>query len=163
MKTIKFAYVLIFLLVSKVTFSQNTKEELKAAKEAEVKSMVESKRFIFHAQSAMPTKFPTQQLSTGYTFKVIPEQVVSDLPYFGRSYQAPMNASEGGIKFTSTEYDYVAESGKKGGWSITIIPKDVTNAPKIYISVSAKGTASLRVVGGDKQPISYNGFVEAPK
>lgn len=163
MKTLRLAHLLYLLLLSIVTYSQNTKEKEKAAKAAEVQNMVESKRFVFHAQSAMPTKFPTQQLSPGYTFKVLPEEVVSDLPYFGRSYQAPMNPSESGIKFTSSNFDYTTKTTKKGSWEISIVPKDVRNSPKIYLTVSPNGNTSLRAIGSDKQPISFNGFIEEPK
>ncbi len=163
MKTLRLVHLLIFLLVSIVTHSQSTKEEQKAAKAAEVKGMVEGQRFVFQAQSAMPTKIPTQQLSPGYTLKVVPEEVACDLPYFGRSYQAPMNSSEGGIKFTSSNFEYTIKVTKKGSWEISVIPKDVMNSTKIYLTVSPKGNASLRAIGGDKQPISFNGYIEQPK
>jgi len=164
MKTLRLILVLHGLFaISPVAYSQKTKEEEKAAKAAEVKVMVESKSFVFQAQSAMPSKMPTQQLSPGNTFKVLPEEATADLPYFGRSYQAPMNPSESGIKFTSTKFEYVVKETKKGGWEISIIPQDVMNSPKIYLSVSTKGTASLRAIGGDKQPISFSGYIEQPK
>lgn len=163
MKNIKLLPVLFLLLLSNISYSQNTKDEQKAAKAAEVKGMVDAKRFVFQAQSAMPSKGPTQQLTPGYTLKVGPEEVVADLPYFGRAYQAPMNPSESGIKFTASKFDYTVKNTKKGSFDIAIIPHEISNTPKLYFTISPKGSASLRVIGGDKQPISFNGYIEEPK
>jgi len=164
MKALQIIFVLCGLLsISPIALCQNSKEKEKAAKAAVVKAMIESKSFVFQAQSAMPSKMPTQQLSPGNTFKVMPEEATADLPYFGRSYQAPMNPSESGIKFTSTKFEYTVKETKKGGWEISVIPQDVMNSPKIYLSVSPKGSASLRAIGGNKQPISFSGYIEQPK
>jgi hypothetical protein len=113
MKTLRLILILCgSFAISTVAYSQKTKEEEKAAKAAEVKSMVESKNFVFQAQSAMPTKLPTQQLSPGNTFKVLPEEARPTC-LISPMYRAPINPSESGIKFTSTKFEYTVKETKK--------------------------------------------------
>ena len=163
MKTIRLIFLLSIVTFSFQAFSQQTKEEQKSVQQTSVEGMVVAKDFIFRAQTAMPSRGPTQQLSYGYTLAVTPGEVSSHLPYFGRAYQATINPSEGGIEFTSTEFDYTVKNRKKGGWDITIVPKDVPNAPKLYLSVTTNGKTSLRVISTNRESISFSGLIEEKK
>ena len=104
-----------------------------------------------------------RQLTTEYTVKVSKDTVISDLPYFGRSYSADIGNSEGGIHFTSTNFEYQITERKKGGWDITIKFKDVKDAQQFSFSVFDSGSASLQVTSTNKQPISFNGYVSEKK
>lgn len=164
MKTVKYISLLFLLVSSFMVYAQDSKEEQKASQEAKVKEMVETKHFVFQAQSATASRGANRQLSYGYSIAVTPDEVVADLPYFGRAYQAGYNPSEGGIKFTSTEFDYIIKNRKKGGWDITIIPKDVVNdSPKVYLSVTTSGNTSVRVLSRNRESISFSGLIEAKK
>ena len=163
MKTIKSTFLLLACLAFLNVCGQNSKEEKKAARALAVKNMVDSRRYLFQAQSAMPMKGGSRQLSSGYTFTVSPDTVISDLPYYGRSYQAPINPSDAGIKFTSSDFEYTVKNGKKGGWDIMIQPKDVRNSPQVNITISESGFSSVRVTSNDRQPISFSGNIEEPK
>ncbi|WP_414648326.1 DUF4251 domain-containing protein, partial [Dinghuibacter sp.] len=48
---------------------------------------------------------------------------------------------------------------KKGGWEITIKPKDNRDVNQINLSVSSAGYASLRVTSVNRQAISYSGEI----
>src|SRR6478736_5076073 len=100
-------HILIILLAQLPLLAQ-TKDEKKAAETAVITDRVDTKRFAFRALSAMASGGAgTRQLSgSSYTFTVLPDSIVSDLPYYGRLYQAPMNSQDGGIKFISTKSDY---------------------------------------------------------
>src|SRR6476660_9739677 len=67
-----------------------------------VKTSVESKQFIFHAQTAMPTSGRSRQLTTEYDLRIFPDSLVSNLPFYGRAYSVPYGSSDGGFHFTST-------------------------------------------------------------
>ncbi len=45
--------------------------------------------------------------------RVMGDSIVTYLPYFGRAYSVPVNLSQGGIQFTSTDFDYTIESKRK--------------------------------------------------
>jgi hypothetical protein len=127
----------------------------------DIKDLIESRSFEFSAQSAHPMRARTINLSPRYTFTVSPDTIVSDLPYYGRAYQATMDPDDAGIKFTSTDFTYTAKERKKGGWEIAIKPKDVRNSPIANLSISANGYTSLNVISTDKQAISFRGIVIA--
>ena len=160
MKFFKSTFFLVALIAAQTVYAQDAKKEKEAVQAEAVKNKIDGKRYVFQAQSAMPMKGKSRQLSPGYTLTVSPDTVMCDLPYFGRAYQAPMNASEGGIKFTSTDFEYTVKNQKKGGWDIQIKPKDVRNSSQVSLSISAKGYASLRVISTDRESISFNGYIE---
>lgn len=81
------------------------------------------------------------------------------MPYFGRAFVAPMNPSEGGIRFTSTDFNYTVKDRKKGGWDIAILPKDAKDVRQMLLSVTESGYGSLQVISNNRQQISYNGYL----
>jgi len=128
--------------------------------ETTIKAMVEAKRFVFVAQSTTTSRGNIRQLTGRYLITFLPDTIISDLPYFGRLYQAPMNSEDNGITFTSLKFDYFTKDRKKGGWDIKVKTMDAKNAPQLYLTIYPKGTASLRVNSTDRQSASYTGFIE---
>lgn len=147
--------VLAFLSFSLLPLGLKAQEKDKNV----LKEMVETRRFVFKAQTAYPLSGQMRQLTSDYDLRFAGDSLISFLPYFGRAYSAPINTQEGGIKFTSTDYEYKATSGKKGGWQITIKPKDIRDVRQLNLTISAKGYASLQVSSNDRQSISFNGYV----
>jgi len=123
-----------------------------------VKEMVDSKRFVFQAQSMTPLRGSMRTLSPGYTLKVSPDTITSDLPYAGRAYTAAYGSTDGGMKFKATDFDYTVKEKKKG-WSINIITKKVTGSPRVIISVFDNGNASIVISSSDRDSITYNGVI----
>lgn len=123
-----------------------------------IQEQIGKQRFEFIAESAAPLRGRTIYLSpTYYNIKVSSDSVISNLPYYGRSYQASLNPSDVGLSFSSTDFEYTKKDRKKGGWDITIKCKDVKYAPQIFITISTNGSASVRINATDRQSISYNG------
>ena len=125
--------------------------------------LVRSKSFRFVAQSAMPLRGRTIQLTSQYFMKVMPDTIICDLPYYGRAYSAPIDPTEGGINFTSTDFDYDVANRKKGGWDITIKPKDTRDVRQLTLTVSENGYGTLIALSNNRQQISYYGQIEAIK
>jgi hypothetical protein len=154
---------LLIFVTPFVTFAQSRTEDKKAAKLAAIKNIVESQNYIFKAQSASPMSGRVRQLTSDYDLKVTKESIVSYLPYFGRAYSAPMDPTKGGIQFTSKNFDYTLTPGKKDGWSVLIKPKDYSDVQQMTLTISSTGYASLQVTSTNRQPISFNGIVVAPR
>jgi len=155
MKSLK--SLISILLIANLTYAQDKPTE------ADFKALVDNKTFVFAAQSASPLRGRTVHLSPGYTIKVSGDSVVSDLPYYGRAHSAPMNSSDAGIKFTSSDFTYTVKDRKKNGWDVTIKAKDGTRSHQIYLTISSNGSASVRVVSSDRDSISYNGDIQKSK
>lgn len=128
-------------------------------KQEVIKSLIESKQYVFKAQTALPSRGRTRPLNTEFDLRVSGDSLISYLPYFGRAYSAPINPSQGPLNFTSTDFDYKVSDRKKGGWDIDIRPKDVQDPRQMSLRVFDNGSASLTVTSNNRQPISFNGFI----
>ena len=128
----------------------------------EMKKIVESKNYVFKAQWVNPQAGTSRQLTSDYDLTIAGDTVISYLPYFGRAYVAPINPSEGGIKFTSTQFDYKLSNDGKS-WKVMIQPKDAPEVQQLYLDIFDNGKATLQVISTNRQSISFNGYVEENK
>jgi hypothetical protein len=144
--------VFALLIISTTVFSQEKDGKV-------LKELVETKHFVFTAQTVLPLGGAMRQLTSEYDVKLSGDSLISYLPYFGRAY-GPINpGDDGGIKFTSTKFDYKTKARKKGGWDIMITPKDNRDVRQLNFTISASGYASLQVSSNNRQSISYNGYI----
>ena len=140
------------LIISVTVFSQEKDSKV-------LKELVETKHFVFTAQTVLPLGGAMRQLTSEYDVKLSGDSLITYLPYFGRAY-GPINpGDDGGIKFTSTKFDYNTKARKKGGWDITITPKDNRDVRQLNFTISTSGYATLQVSSNNRQSISYNGYI----
>lgn len=131
--------------------------------ETTLKNLLSTKTFVFKAQSAWPLQGTVVQLSPGFDVKILNDSINTYLPYFGRAYQTSYNASNGGISFTSTRFEYKLKEKNKGGWELVIKPTDVKDINQLIYSVSTNGYATLQVTSNSRQAISFYGIIEKMK
>lgn len=158
----KSLFALLLLLPFSATFAQSNAQDKKAARLAAIKNMVEGQNYVFQAQQALPLGARTRQLTTEYDLKVTKETIISDLPYFGRAYSAPIDPTKGGIQFTSKDFGYNLAPNKKDGWTAVIKPKDNRDVQQMTLNISSEGYANLQVTSINRQPISFSGIIVAP-
>ena len=120
--------------------------------------IVESQNFVFTAEVANPARGGTRQLSAGYDLTVTKSNIVAYLPFFGRAQTLPVDAAGGGIRFTSTNFDYKVVAKRKS-WQITIVIKDVPNVQQLFFTVYNNGKASLDVLNIHRDDISFRGYI----
>lgn len=164
------AAFLVFLSMS--VFAQTDK--------ATTIKVLQNQDFIFQATSAMPmanndvTRVLNRMNNSGgggtinlngsqYDLTIKKDSITAYLPYYGRAYTATMNPDDSGTKFKSKKFNYTSVKKKKGGWTITIEPKDVKDSQKLTLDVSENGYATLYVNNINRQPISYYGYISEPK
>lgn len=145
--------IVVFNYTFAAAQGQSTTTEEKTA------SLIKSGEFVFTARTALPMRGSSRNLTSEYELSVSRDSIVSYLPYFGRAYTAPMDPSKGGIQFTSTDFGYRVDDLRKGGWRITIQPKDEKDVRQMVLTVSEAGYGTLQVVSNHKQPISFYGVV----
>jgi hypothetical protein len=129
----------------------------------DIKSMIDSSRFVFDAERVNPLRGRTRYLTSSYDVTVKKDSVESFLPYFGRAYQAPMDPSKGGIQFTSTDFSYKVEDKGDNGWDVIIKPEDYNEVQEMRFSIFGNGSASLSVTSTHRDPISFTGHIERIK
>ena len=162
---IKLSLLCLLVLTGLTSAFAQTKKERQAEKIAAIKSMIDSSRYVFNADYAYPLRGSQKALtSSDYDLKVSKDSVIAYLPYYGRAYVAPYNPTEGGIKFTSTNFTYSKKLKKDGSWQISIKPKDhnITDwrdVQQLTFDISPDGYASLQVLSSNRDPISFNGTI----
>ena len=153
---------LIIITLSVLLYSCGTSKS--AAEKADATKLldnhIENTDFQFIANHAYPQGYQSIHLTSSYSVKVTPDTVKAYLPYFGRAYRAPMNSSEGGIKFESTSFESKVLMGKKAGeWYVTINTKDTPSPITLNFHLWNNGTGHLNVTNQDKQSISFQGDI----
>jgi len=166
-RLIKIFLALAVILTSwNAVYGQTSRKERKEANQKAIKNMVDGPHFFFSAEYALPQRGGTKQLTSEYDLKVTKDSIIAYLPYYGQAYLAPNpGETEGGIKFTSTNFSY-KQSIKKNGWEITIKPKDhdISNwrdVQQMFLTISPDGYASLSVISSNRDPISFQGDIIA--
>jgi hypothetical protein len=169
MKDLKVFFTMMICVLSfNVSNAQPTKADKKAAKIANIKRLITSNNYAFKANYVIPMSMSPRALTSDYDVTVNNGKLEVYLPYFGRAYSAPRDLNDGGIKLTTTDFDYNAVQNKKGGWDIIIKPKKtaintVKDVQVMRLNVADDGYASLQVTSINRQPISFNGYIEEIK
>ncbi|WP_018612245.1 DUF4251 domain-containing protein [Segetibacter koreensis] len=158
-----FITALLILSCCTISFAQQNKEDKKQEKYTEVRNLVNSKKYVFVVQTVLPLRGRAINPTSSFDLTVSGDTLVSDLPYFGRAYVAPIDPSEGGFHFTSTNFDYTVKERKKDGWDIEISPKDAKDVRQMLLTVTESGYGSLQVISNNRQQISYNGYIKEIK
>lgn len=161
MKIVIFLLGLILMIgCSSPNLTQTDNQETSAEKEAKIAILIQEQRYIFHAQTVLPMRGRSRSLTPEYDLVVMKDTVTAYLPYFGRAYSAPLDPTAGGIRFTSVNFEYSVIDRKKGGWDILIKPADAPGVDQLRLTVSTSGYGSLQVTSTNRQPISFNGYVD---
>lgn len=158
LRTVQFVFILMATCVQ-FAYAQESVKDRKAAEFTSTKNLIESKHYVFDVQSVSPATGHTRQLTPYYTLEVNGDTLVSDLPYYGRAYVAPIDPSNAGFNFTATKFSYTINNRKKGGWDILIEPKDGNDVRQMSLTVYQNGSANLVVISNNRQSISYYGQV----
>jgi hypothetical protein len=165
MRYIKYFNILFLTCLAVITFSQYSTAQKNAedktdSKKLAFKNMVDSQHFIFVAQSVTPLRVRFRNLTSEYDVSISRDTMVSYLPYFGRATTAPLNPSESGLNFTSTNFSYSVAPYKKSGWNVEIKPKDKTDIQQFLFTIYDNGSASLNVNSISRDPISFMGYIK---
>jgi hypothetical protein len=152
--------IVMLIFFSLTAHSQSSeKQEKENAKIDALGKAIDSRRFVFMAQSATPMSGRTRQLTYDYKLDLRNDTVISDLPYYGRAYSSSYGGSDGGINFTTTNFEYSSKEGAKGGWDIIIAPKEIRTVTRMMLNVSNAGYGTLTVTSNTRQQISFNGYI----
>jgi hypothetical protein len=150
---------MFFLLVALTSLSMTYAQE---SEQASLQKMINAKHFVFKAQTVLPLRGSTRNLTSDYDLRFSGDSLISYLPYFGRAYSAPLDPNESGLQFTSTDFTYNVQKKKKG-WDITILPKDTRDVRQMFLSISNSGYARLQVTSNSRDGIAFNGYIDKMK
>ena len=165
MKKFGILALLMLVAVSGAMYAQEKKSKKERQQEQveKVQRIVEAQDYKFVAQRALPMSGRSVNLTSTYDLTVGKDTISAYLPYFGRAYVAPMNPSEGGIKFESTDFDYKIELDKKGKWIASFTIRDANRRIEMILNITSNGSANLSVNDNSRQSISFNGYIDERK
>ena len=126
-----------------------------------IKTIVDSKHFSFEPINITTGRGSIKQLTPGYIFQINDDTLKTYLPYFGRAYTAPINSSDVGFDFTTTDFTYSVSEGKKNRIIVDVKTNGRVNNVEFSLVVYDNGSAYLRANASDRQSVSYNGKVRA--
>lgn len=159
------------MLLTFVSFNgfaqEKTKKELKVERELrkqkETEGLIDSKNFVFDAERVTPMGYRTIILDYNlYTIKVNKENVVCDLPYFGRGYNVAYGSSDGGMKFDGKPENITIEKKKKG-YNVKMTVKGQNDVYVLLFSVFYDGGTTVSINSNNRGVISYDGKIRPPK
>lgn len=155
MKTRVFYTVLLLFSVTACTTLQTTPETI-----SQISRKIGSKDFTVVPNYIIPLRMRPFSLSPDYNLKVKNDSAFAFLPYFGVAHFAPIDPTEGGIRFAEPMTDYSLTPNKKqDGWDIHFKVKSKGFIFEIFLSVYNDGSSSFSVDSWDKDPISFDGEV----
>jgi len=142
-------------------------------------SAIENKEFDFNATKAFPTNYDVinvlnsmpgstgtriLNLDPGYGFNLKKDLFSVYLPYFGRAFTAnPGDANNGGLRFESKEFTVKQSATKKGNTLLVITPRDAKENYVFNLEIFKNGSGLLSIRSNNRQPISFDGNISAPK
>ncbi|WKL50069.1 DUF4251 domain-containing protein [Flavobacterium pectinovorum] len=161
---------ILLMLISFFSFDgfaqEKTKKELKQERELqkqkEIEALINSKNFVFDAEKAYPqgTRMLNLDYNT-YFIKFTSENVVCDLPFFGRAFNVGYG-SDGGIKFEGKpENIKVEQKGKK--YLIKTTVKGTNDVYDLLFTIFYDGGTSVSINSNNRASISYDGRIRVPK
>lgn len=155
--------IFLFLIIPLFFFQCTTTQKGNRIGSTEIKNFVDSSKFIFVAERVNPLRGGSRHLTSRYDVVVKKDTINSNLPFFGRAFQAPFDPTKGGIQFISHDFTYNITSKKEEEWSILIKLKDVNDVQQLIFNIFNNGTATLNVVNTHRDPISFYGYIEKIK
>ncbi|WP_163356139.1 DUF4251 domain-containing protein [Dysgonomonas sp. 25] len=160
----KLAFYCSIMLLLAITFDSCKTGTTTQKTDTEYAQVIAQGTFTFSAQHVIPTRGTSRYLSGDYSVRLSGDTLDVYLPFFGRAYSAPMNLGEGGYKFVSTDFDYEVTSQKKGMYTVTVTPNDITNndiqGTVLFFDLGTNGYGSLRVRSNNREMISFTGTFE---
>lgn len=157
MKKIFFALLFIAALLSCSSQYNIPKNEKQAAIMSEVENILASGNYTVRMNTATPSGGRLINLNGNYTITVRNDSAISYLPYYGRSYRAPMSPDESGIKFNEPIKDYTLTTSRKGMFLVKMEIRNQYDSYTVNMDISPTGNASVRINSNNKTPISFYG------
>ena len=125
-----------------------------------IKSLLDTKHYVFIPTNTTTGGGRLRQVTPDFFFRLNGDTLQCYLPYFGRAYTAPIDPSDAGFDFTTTDFSYAVNKGKKNSYIINVKTKDKVYNAEFMLTVYDNGYAYLRANSTDKQPVSYSGNVK---
>lgn len=154
MKALRILYTLVVLFIFGSTTAQNKTEKPHTS----IETLLNSKNFEFIANTALPLGQPPKNLvGSNYSITFSPEMVISNMPFYGRSY-ATIIGKDKGLRFKGVPEDFIVEKRGKD-YEVRTKVKSENDTYSLLLIVGNSGYATLSITTNDRQAIDFQGEV----
>jgi hypothetical protein len=151
---------MIVLLLFMTSFQASDKKEKKAKQQLEMAQLIDKGRFCFIPSSANSSIGNINDIMPGYEMIFDSVRVISNMPYYGRSYEAFYHITNG-IRFTmDSEHIKKSWSESKKKYTIKVNLKDGIVTYSIELVVGLDGFAALKIYFANNELTTYYGTIE---
>ncbi len=155
MKTFrKIIYALIVLVVF------NSCKSIKTTPETAKRNLekIDNRNYTLIANFANPLRMQQIVLTSEYNLRIRKDSAFAFLPYYGVAYSAPLNASEGGIKFAEPIVDYqIKPNPKNDGREISFKINTREYNYQINMTIFQNGSATFVINSHQRDAITFYG------
>jgi len=159
-------WLILFILIPGTLFPQEkSKKELKAERKLEqqkkTEELVNSKTFVFTGSMANPQGGRSVNLTTTPNFvKFSPDEIESDMPFYGRAYSGAGYGVSAGMAFKGNPEEFTVEKTKKGFYIRASVKTD-TDSYRLSLTAGKEGNASLTISSVNRSSMSYSGNISS--
>lgn len=149
--------IALFFLIS--GFQQSEKKEKKAKQQLEMAQLIDKGRFCFVPASANSSVGNINDIMPGYDMIFDSVRIISNLPYYGRSYEAFYHLTNG-IQFTM-DSDHIKKtwSDNKKKYTIKVNLKNGVESYSIELVAGLDGFATLKIYFANNELTTYYGTI----
>ena len=150
---------LLLLIISFISLSPLHSQTIQ--KEQNIYAQIlKEQDFIFTAQAYATASSEKKQMTDPYSFKVTVDSIVGILPYYGQSYTAQINLTDGSINFNILKYQYEFMEKKRGRYQVSIKPNDKSaTIQSFYLTIFTDGTGQVDIVSRNREPMTFYGSI----
>lgn len=157
-------FLVIVLLSMNFGFTQDlTSKEKKAQQEQEIKEMIESRDFVFHAKSIKPISGDKLDLSSSYDLTIQGLSVVSNLPYYYLEADKPIWVDDAITFNLEAETMQVKYNDRRNDYEVFILVNTGKNIFNMKMVVRMNGCTYLSVMSTEFETVSYFGTIGHPE
>lgn len=126
-----------------------------------VEEMLTSKDYTVEFDRVVTQRGKGIFISSGYDLSIKNDSVFAYLPYFGRSFSAPLGGN-GGVKFQEPYTDYQMQEKSKGdGYEIRMKARDLNDQYQLFLTVYNDGSSVLTINFPQRDSITYYGELKS--
>ncbi len=159
MKQIIFCIVTVAVMVTSCV-TQQERAERKALMQKAVTEAIASRILHIDIKSMNTLRYGVKTVTPDFFLELRGDTLQSYLPYMGQAHTAPMVSPPQGLNFEERVHNYLVSKLKAGRTQIELDVKSEEDSYHYFIDVYDTGDTYIYVKPLNRDPISFDGFVD---
>jgi len=128
----------------------------------EIAQAIDNDRWDFTAEYAQPLSGQRRYITGSYYVQCRKDTLIVALPYYGRLNSSAGANNQDPLDFKSTDFTLTKEKRKKGGWLVTIKPKN-SEVQSMNFTFFDNGSAQSNFIMTNRSAIDFSGKIAPAK